>query len=396
MNLKNVFSKLANKNDFRGLSIFADTLEKTGNFKIADKVTEYLKYCSLENIKTANNLKKYNYPQIEKELSTIFINMVNERTDQQMDFNDFAHDPKIMSILLDKDLKKNFKSFATQILSHKYVMPRESAKKFASKIWRTLVQDIVSNIPNFKNITDFMSIAEQIFKEHDMDLMALESLNPESSVFHYIFSKKSPLNKEIMNAVQDHFGPEKTKHIMRQIKDTIQENYYPDSSFNKGHQELQKSIKRREYGINNTDEKDLLYKAILSLGNPMKIFDPRNKESAEFFNDANLNKLRKFLESELSEVTFDDDERRHQIDRLIGGIIKAYKNNKEKYDAFILEQNNKKQENHDLGKQWAEDYAERQKHLRENIENDLSGLDPTKKWYQFWKTSCAEYDLVFG
>ena len=58
MDLKNIFSKLAEQNDYRSLAVFAETLEKSGEYKIADKVINYVKFA---NIKTAQFQKKYNY-----------------------------------------------------------------------------------------------------------------------------------------------------------------------------------------------------------------------------------------------------------------------------------------------------------------------------------------------
>lgn len=415
VDLKNIFSKFANKNDYRALTVFAETLEKTGEYKIADKVLDYIKFANTKNVKLAQ-VKRYDYNSIDNDLKQKFIDAVNKFLDQETTFENFSVNKDIIEALVLS--KKEFYQIGKQILMHKFYMPKDSAKRYLSQFYKKTSKDISEKIPNFQNVIKFLDIVENVFIKKGIGINPLDALDPNSMNFQYVFNTKSPVHKEIFDRAKNEMGNQFTSAI-GQIKANlidIKNESNIEQSLNAGEQKYKSNEKKRNFGINNKVELDILKAAIKYAGSdPNSIIDPSKSESKEFFdNDEKKNLIIGYIESELGKLGaeknsdkqlypkfFDNEEVKNEAQRLFGAIEEVYKHNQEKYKQWSVGQTQKeidrlKKEQEDreerlrIGKEWSEEMARRKK----SIEEDLADKKPDKKWYEFWKKSLVEYGLI--
>ena len=408
MDLKNIFSKLAEQNDYRSLAVFAETLEKSGEYKIADKVINYVKFA---NIKTAQFQKKYNYDTINSELKQKFIEIVNSKLENPTTIDNFPNIEDIIPIMVDS--RKQFNALGMQILSHRYKMPEDSAKRYLSKFYKEITRSISNKIPNFQDIVKFLKIIEDVFIEKGIDTSSLSALDPSDKNFYYTFSPKSPIRNEIFNRAKAEIG-DKFESVLEKIH--LDKKHYEDTKEQRK-KAFQTNEQKRGFGIKSTTELEILKNAIIYSGfNPNFIIDPSKPDSKRFFAnkdaksivfryiDHELKKLGSIKNSEgklLYPGYYDDQSATAEARRLYRSLRDVYDYNVVRYDAWwanktqneigkIDSEDKDRLEREKIGKDWTEEMKKR----RENIEKDLAGKNTNKKWYEFWKKSLIEYEMI--
>jgi hypothetical protein len=404
--LKNIFSKLADDNDFRGLTIFAETLEKSGEYNLSDKVMDYIKVANSKSIRLAG---KYPTNLLFEDLKKEFIIAVNENLKTPKDFEDFATDSDIFQAII--KAKQRFYRIGKQILMHKYHMPPKSAKREIPKVYKRFWSEIKEKMPDFSDRQKFLMIAEDAFINNDLDLNVFDIFDPNSANFYYVFSKDSPIHKEIFTKAQEEMGPSFVSKITQMMKESKQPNYKNEAL--QGYSKYRTLQEKRNYGIKNTTELEILRDAIVKVGlNPNSIIDPTKDEFETYNTEETKNKVIEFILSKFNDLSnikdsegkvlhpnyFDDEQNKTEAERLYNSIIQIHEKNHEKYQEWLKEQEERKINNeseeekqkqirHEMGRQYSEELKKR----RENIEQDLANKTPDKKWYQFWKKSYAEY-----
>lgn len=398
MDKQKLFSQLAKGNSINGLIVFAQSLDYSHEYVTADLIQKYIQK------KITSQRKLYDYNKIDKELKDVFVTVFNNyaKLNKKYSFDEIPFIDKVVPLLSSETFKNQFVSLAKNILEFKYNMPKnkDGGKRYAKQIYNKFCKEIAELIPNFHNLSNFLNNAANVLLKHNIDSDVFNILNPYSHIFHYVFDKNSPVFSEILSESVKKMGLGKTKSVFQQIKEILSEKELDLNAFNKSELNYKKNVENRTKGILNTEELNIIKKAILDTIpgiNINNILDPSKDESRAFFEENNFKKFEENLKKEIdrSKNIFDALE---AFERLKSSFIQIYKDNQSKYEKYLALKNerlNKEKEQNKKNKLiLKKENAENLKAIHKRIEENLK-KNSNSNWEKNWVKSCLEMNYNY-
>lgn len=392
-----LFNYLVKANSYNGLIAFSESLEKEKDYLLSDNILKYVKLAN-QNKLQKQAAQKYKWGSIDIDSKNLFLSTIAKSVDKRnIRYDDIHSMPNAISILANQTNRMNFIKLCVQKLKFNYQMPASTAEKYARARWKQLTEAIVAEIPKFEYLSDFITLSEKILANYNLDADFSGILDPNSYIFKYVFDNRSPAKQDIQNAMKTKFGEEKTRAIIKQISDIIQERKLEGEitkdTLDQSERKFQKLEENRNHGIQNDYEKELLRKSILQTNPGIDIsqfMNPDHPDSEKFFDIENYNKFKYNLRDVIrrDKHVFDDED---TYQRLHDSIVIPYWKEKNRYDKSKEQQTqSKKQYSEELNTMMEKEQQQNLEALKSRIQKDLEDKDqkqPDKKWYQFWKQS---------
>lgn len=391
MELQNVFTRLANSGNHRGLMKLAQTLEDAGDLELSDMVVAYANVASenalnrrLADFNATNRRIAATAAQnansrpriIDGPMKEIFENVVNAFAGTNFTLDKLPYVKGVFQILQNPEAKKGFFDSGYHFYTVRHDISKDSARKRLNRAWDAFVKYIHSNYKNplvsdkeFEDLKDVENlnystslkllahVAEGVLRSNHVDFQLGAFLDPHNPTFYEVFGPRSPLREEVYQQLVSQIGEEKTQRVFQAVQEEVAHTNIDRKKMSDAVKQYRKTQTNRAYGILGQEDLELITEAIEltdSTIDPRNVFNSATEDHWKFFDGWNLPNFREQLFN-LAYQQYDEEVKAHEVsDRLYRAVLKInqdntqnnphYKAHEQQYRDYLVQQGEKERQ----------------------------------------------------